>query len=73
MKAQEGLLVQVFGNDVGRRSRLTEKAMIGRTVYSKNMLVGKPVFIQFISTSKLKPESCWSERVYLMIQETIRL
>lgn len=38
LKVQEGLLVQVFGNEVGQRSRLTEKAMIGRTVFYKNML-----------------------------------
>lgn len=54
----------MFGNDAGRRSRLTEKAMIGRTVYSKNMLVGKSVVMQFISTSKPKLGSCCSEKVY---------
>lgn len=38
VELQEEQLALVMGQEVGRRSRMTEKAMIGRTVFAKNML-----------------------------------
>jgi hypothetical protein len=38
VQLQEDQLAVVMGQEVGRRSRMTEKAMIGRTVFAKNML-----------------------------------
>ena len=38
LKMQEDLLIQVFSQETSKRSRMTEKAMIGRTVFTKNML-----------------------------------
>lgn len=38
VQLQEEQLAVVMGQEVGRRSRMTEKAMIGRTVYAKHAL-----------------------------------
>jgi hypothetical protein len=66
--AQEEQLAAVLGQEVGRRSRMTEKAMIGRTVFAKNMLQSTPSPTQSHAlprprpTSSTSAEHSWTEK-----------
>lgn len=58
LKMQEDLLLQVLSQETSKRSRMTEKAMIGRTVFAKNMLRSTCRAIQSITYSKWRPRHC---------------
>ncbi len=58
LQKQEDLLQQVLSQETSKRSRMTEKAMIGRTVFAKNMLRSTSRAIKSTTYSKWRPGHC---------------